>query len=156
MDYTPVLFVDNVYPHLTSYAHELALAVIFESGWLHFADRVSAYRDLPEAPKDFLRNVPVAWEETRCLAGVPGKYVVLARRAGTQWYVSGINGEKAPKNAKIVLDFMDEGSYEMTMFDDSSGPRAFSCRTESVSASDTTTVRMGKYGGFAAVLSPAE
>lgn len=155
MDYTPVLFVDNVYPHLTSYAHELALAIVFESGWLHFADGVSGYLDLPKAPKDFLRNVPVAWDETRCLAGAPGQFAVLARRSGTQWYVGGINGERAPRSVKIILDFVDEGSYEMTMLDDGNGPRSFSSRTRSIRGGDAVTVRMDEYGGFAAILSPA-
>ncbi|UCG58207.1 MAG: glycoside hydrolase family 97 catalytic domain-containing protein, partial [Phycisphaerales bacterium] len=156
MDYTPVLFVDNVYRHLTSYAHELALGIIFESGWLHFADRVGAYLDLPEAPKDFLRNVPVAWDETRCLAGEPAKYIVLARRSGTQWYIGGINGEKAPRSVEIVLNFADEGSYEMTMLDDGNGPRSFSSRTRSIRGGDTVTARMGEYGGFVGILFTAE
>ena len=47
MDYTPVMFADNVYPHLTTNAHELALSVVFESGWLHFADGVKRTSTCP-------------------------------------------------------------------------------------------------------------
>ncbi|MEP6948990.1 MAG: glycoside hydrolase family 97 catalytic domain-containing protein, partial [Ginsengibacter sp.] len=32
MDYTPVTFTNSQYPHVTSYGHELALSVLFESG----------------------------------------------------------------------------------------------------------------------------
>jgi hypothetical protein len=38
MDYTPVTFSNKRFPHITTYGHELALSVVFESGWQHFAD----------------------------------------------------------------------------------------------------------------------
>ncbi len=31
--------------------------------------------------KEFLKHVPSVWDDTRFLAGEPGKYVVLARKA---------------------------------------------------------------------------
>src|SRR5688500_15771467 len=37
MDYTPVTFTNSQYPHVTSYGHELALSVLFESGLQHLA-----------------------------------------------------------------------------------------------------------------------
>ena len=103
MDYTPVMFQDNVYKHLTSYSHELALPIIFESGWLHFAGGPKEYLDLPEAPKDFLKTVPVTWDETRLLMGEPGQFVVMARRHGDQWYIGGINGENAGRDVDVPL-----------------------------------------------------
>ena len=36
MGYTPVAFSDVLYPHLTTFAYELALSVVCESGWVHF------------------------------------------------------------------------------------------------------------------------
>ena len=53
MDYTPVAFTNSQHPHKTSYAHELALSVIFESGMQHMADRPEGFYALPEAAKDF-------------------------------------------------------------------------------------------------------
>ena len=53
MDYTPVTFGDAQFPHRTTNAHELALAVVFESGVQHFADSVESYRSLADAPKQF-------------------------------------------------------------------------------------------------------
>ncbi|MGY0034709.1 glycoside hydrolase family 97 catalytic domain-containing protein [Pedobacter sp. NJ-S-72] len=43
MDYTPVTFSNSQHSHITSYAHELALSIVFESGLQHFADRPLAY-----------------------------------------------------------------------------------------------------------------
>ena len=82
MDFTPVAFTNQNFPHLTTYGHELALSVVFESGILHMADRASSFRSLPEAPKTFLKNVPVAWDETILLDGAPGEFAVFARRKG--------------------------------------------------------------------------
>lgn len=39
MYYTPVTFLNSQNPPITSYAHELALSVVFESGFQHFAAR---------------------------------------------------------------------------------------------------------------------
>ena len=47
MDYTPVTFSNSQHPHITSYGHELALSVVFESGFQHFADSPASYDSLP-------------------------------------------------------------------------------------------------------------
>ena len=154
MDYTPVMFVDNVYPHLTTYGHELALPIVFESGWLHFADRVSAYLGLPEAPKEFLKHVPVAWDQTRFLVGEPGDYIVLARRDGEKWYLGGINGRDAAREVDVTLSFLGDGRYSMALIQDGSAVRSFDSSKRSVTAQDSVTLPMKPYGGFVAVLSP--
>ncbi|MBN2132429.1 MAG: glycoside hydrolase family 97 C-terminal domain-containing protein, partial [Sedimentisphaerales bacterium] len=154
MDYTPVMFADNVYAHLTTYGHELALPIVFESGWLHFADRVQAYLDLPEAPRTFLREVPVVWDETRFLAGEPGQYIVLARRAGARWYVGGINGQKTPRAIDVSLSFLERGCA-MTLIQDGSAARTFDSSTRRVQPREGLSVQMQPYGGFVAVLAPA-
>ncbi len=154
MDYTPVMFADNVYKHLTTYSHELALPIIFESGWLHFADGVKQYLDLPEAPKEFLKHVPVVWDETRFLAGEPGQYLVLARRSGNQWYLGGINGENAGRDIDVPLAFLGRSRCTMTLISDSKDARNFRHETEAVTSADHVEVRVLPYGGFVAVLSP--
>ena len=61
MDYTPGTFSNSQHPHITSYAHELALPVIFESALQHMPDRPSVYYGLPEPVKRLLSELPVAW-----------------------------------------------------------------------------------------------
>ena len=155
MDYTPVMFEHNVYPHLTTYAHELALPVVFESGWLHFADGVEAYLDLPHAPREFLQEVPVAWDETRCPAGEPGQYIVLARRSGTTWYLGGINGRDSKRIVNVPLSFLTGGAA-VTLIEDGASARTFAGSRGTVRPQDNLTVHMQPYGGFVAVLSPAK
>ncbi len=80
MDYTPTMFQDNVQPLKTTPGHEIALPIVFESALLHFAGGPAEYRRLPDVPKQFLKTVPTVWDETRLLAGQPGKLCILARR----------------------------------------------------------------------------
>jgi hypothetical protein len=147
MDYTPVTFTDVRYPRTTTNAHELAQSVVFESGIQHFADSVEAYRGLPDAPKQFLKQVPAAWDETHGIAGEPGSFVVVARRAGETWYIGGLNAEGAT-TAKVPLAFLGAGSWTMTLIADGGADREFSDSTRAVTSADTIDVRMRPRGGF--------
>jgi hypothetical protein len=58
--------------------------------------------ELPQFEVDWLKAVPTTWDETRFIDGYPGRYVVLARRHGDNWYVVGLNALKEP--LKLTLD----------------------------------------------------
>lgn len=148
MDYTPVTFTDQTYPHLTSYGHELALSVLFESGIQHFADAVRGYRGLPDAPKQFLQEVPVTWDETQYVSGMPGKDMVIARRKKDTWYVGGINGEDRNKQMTINFDFLADESYQAQIISDGADNQSFSTSSMEVIKTSETTVDMLSYGGF--------
>jgi alpha-glucosidase len=106
MDYTPVTFTDSQNPHITSYGHELALSVVFESGLQHFADRPSGYYDLPDAARSFLKEVPNAWDNTKLLDGYPGCDIIIARQKGDSWYIGGLNSERFDKTKILKFDFL--------------------------------------------------
>ena len=127
MDYTPVAFTDSQHPHRTTYAHELALSVIFESGIQHWADRPEGFYQLSDEIKSFMSTVPAAWDDTRFIEGYPGEYVVMARRKGTTWYLAGINGTTSHKKLAVVLDFLQDANYQMNLFTD--GKEATQIRT---------------------------
>ena len=116
MDYTPCTFSDSQHPHITSHAHELALSVLFESPLLHWADKPESYLVQPKAVKDFMSTLPTTWDETRLLSGYPGEAVVLARRSGKRWYVSGINGKDEPQVLALNASCFGKGRY--TLFAD--------------------------------------
>jgi alpha-glucosidase len=158
MDYTPVTFTDHKYPRLTTDAHELALAVVFESGIQHFADSVEAYRALPAPARDLLKAVPAAWDDTRLLAGDPGRTAVLARRSGTTWFVGGINGEDAARKLDLDLSFLGEGRFTIDLIADGEEPRSLEHSSRRVSGGnglDLLGVRMPPRGGFVARIAPA-
>ena len=147
MDYTPVTFTDVRYPRTTTNAHELAQSVVFESGIQHFADSVEAYRALPAAAKQFLAQVPAAWDETRGIAGEPGAFVVIARRDGQTWYVGGLNADTAT-TASVPLAFLGNGSWTMTLIGDGAVDREFKDSTRTVTAAESVEVPMRARGGF--------
>jgi hypothetical protein len=103
MDYTPVTFSDTFRPHRTTTAHELALAVVYESGVVHMADSAESYRAQNPAVLDVLRTVPAAWDDVVGLAGTPGERVVLARRADDTWWLAGINGRTPHPGTELDL-----------------------------------------------------
>lgn len=121
MDYTPVGISDLKYPHLTSYAFELAQGVVFESGIQHMSDDPDAYLGLPAFAQEYLKELPVVWDETRFIAGYPGKFTVLARRSGNAWYIAGINGLDTAVSEEIDLGFLPEpkGAIEVIASDGS-------------------------------------
>ena len=152
MDYTPVGFSNVKYPHLTSYAHELALSLIFNSGILHFADNVKTYLAQPEYVKDFLKKVPVVFDETRYVAGEPGKMIVLASRKGNVWYVSGINSENQSKELSLELPFISNGQFSMHLINDGADNKSFSNLKSNFKAGDKIKVTMAGRGGFVVLL----
>jgi hypothetical protein len=146
MDYTPVTFSNQTYPHLTTNVHELALSVVFESGVQHFADRVSAYKNLPNAVKEFLMHVPTAWDETRMLSGYPGKDIVMARRKGSTWYIGGINGEKTEKDIEVNLQSLGLESFTLITDDQQNGFQVKPSLTNPI-----LKLKIKPFGGFVAV-----
>ena len=156
MDYTPVTFTNSQHPHTTSYGHELALSVLFESGMQHLADRPEGYYNLPDAAKNFLREVPNAWDDTKFVDGYPGKEVVMARRKGDNWYVGGVNSEmRRDKNKKLTFNFLPEGKkYKLTLIADGKYDTEFATRYLVVDKNSEVEVKMLRRGGFAASLKP--
>ncbi len=153
MDYTPVGFSNVKYPHLTSYAHELALSLVFNSGILHFADNVKTYRTQPEYVKTFLKKVPVVFDETHYIDGEPGKMIILASRKGNDWYVAGINGEQKSKEVTVLLPFIKQGQFQLNLITDGADSKSFANETRSFKPSESIQIKMLGKGGFVAVLS---
>jgi hypothetical protein len=158
MDYTPVTFTNSQHPHITSYGHELALSVLFESGMQHFADRPEGYYQLPDVAKWFLKEVPNAWDDTQLLDGYPGKDVIMARRKGADWYLGGINAEENREKVKTLkFHFLSEGiKYKLTLITDGAHDKAFSTQYLLVDNTSEIEVKMLRRGGFAASLKPID
>ena len=156
MDYTPVAFSNQKFPHLTTFGHELALSVVYESGILHFADNCESYRALPEIPKAFLKTVPVAWDESVLLAGYPGESCIMARKNGDTWYVAGINGLDKNQSWEIDLSRLGKNNFSIELISDGATDKEFSTREISVNSGENLKVDVLPFGGFVATLKSAE
>jgi hypothetical protein len=158
MDYTPVTFTNSQFPHITSYGHELALSILFESGLQHFADRPEGYYALPDAAKTFLKNVPNAWDDIKLLEGTPGRDVVMARRKGKAWYIGGITAEQRREKTKsIKFDFLPEGmKYKLILITDGKHDKEFAVQYLVIDTTSSVDVKLLRRGGFVAALTPVD
>jgi len=148
MDYTPVVFTNN---SETSQAHELALPVLYESGWTHYADNPSAYTSRPVAER-FLQQVSGTWDDTRYVSGTPGTSAVIARRSGERWFVGGItNGSQGAQS--VPLSFLGDGSWLVHEITDDGSSLAE--KVETVSSSTALSLPTVTNGGFVLVACPA-
>jgi hypothetical protein len=155
MDYTPVTFTNGQNPHITTYGHELALSIVFESGIQHMADRPEGYQQLPDAAKDLLKEVPAAWDDTKLLGGYPGKEIIVARRKNKTWFIGGINAENYEKREKISFSFLPDGiKYKLTLISDGNHDKSFATRYLVVDNTSAVEVEMLRRGGFSAVVTP--
>lgn len=155
MDYTPVTFSNKIRRgveafRMTSMAHQLALAVVFESGFQCFADRVEAYLSLPDHPKNFLKSVPAAWDESVLLGGYPGDFVVVGRRVGSIWFIGGINGKPIERELEFNLP-KDCHGKAFTMIVDGQDKDHFDYKEVKLST-DKMRVHVLPNGGFTAII----
>lgn len=88
---------------LTTDAFQLATAVLFQNPIQMFALTPNNLTDAPAFAIDFMKQVATTWDETLFIDGYPGKYVVIARRHGNQWYVSGVNAGQDPLILNLAL-----------------------------------------------------
>jgi hypothetical protein len=99
---------------MTSDVFALATAVLFQSGVQHFALAPNNLTDAPDWALGFMKNVPTTWDEVQFIDGYPGKYVILARRHGNDWYIAAINAQKETLKMNIKLPMIDpEKEYKI-------------------------------------------
>lgn len=118
-DYTNCYFAERVTEKMGGRAAQLAKLVAIYSPWqfVYWYDRPeksprraggagSAESVIKtDAATRFYNSIPTVWDETRFLEGEMGKYAVVARRSGSDWYVSMLNaGDK--KQISLPIDFL--------------------------------------------------
>ena len=101
----------------TSDVYALATAVLFQSAVQHFALAPNNLTDAPAWAIDFMKRVPTTWDEVKLIDGYPGKYVIMARRCGSKWYVVGINADEQPLKKVVTLPMFEKGT-ELTVYSD--------------------------------------
>ncbi|SMC97735.1 glycoside hydrolase family 97 catalytic domain-containing protein [Lentzea albidocapillata] len=147
MDYTPVSL--EVGTKEASIAHEVALPVVYESGWTHFADKPEAYERHPQALR-YLNQIPTVWDETRLLDGDPDSHAVVARRNGDRWFVGGIATQE--RTLQAPLGFLGGGRWLVETVRDPATRADVVRDSQVLRNTDTLTVPTRRNGGFAAVV----
>jgi alpha-glucosidase len=159
MDYTPGIFgmktraPDGV---ATTWAKQLALYVVIYSPLQMAADLLDNYEKNP-APFQFIKDVPVDWEDTRVLNGEVGDFVTIARkdRGSDNWYLGAVSDEDA-RELEVPLDFLDAGRrYTAQVYRDGdkahwkTAPQDIVIEEREVTVADTLTLRLAPGGGQA-------
>ncbi|GGH15577.1 alpha-glucosidase [Sphingobacterium alkalisoli] len=98
---------------LTTNGFQLATAILFQNPVQPFALTPNNLSEVPLFEIDFLKEVPTTWDETRLLAGQPGKYVVLARRHKDKWYIGGVNAQTESLKLRLRLPLSMHKSFRM-------------------------------------------
>jgi hypothetical protein len=125
MDFTPMVFGDiPKIRRATRNGFELAESVLFLSGIQHFAETPEGMATAPNYVKTFLQDLPRSWDEVKFIAGYPGRYAVIARRSGKDWYVAGFNAGDADLRLELDLGFL--AGREGQLITDGAGERQFS------------------------------
>lgn len=149
----------------TTRGHGLAMYVVYPSPLVMLADSPDAYIGADGqlvAGADFLREVPVTWDETRFLAGEVGQFVAMARRKGARWYLAAM-GNEAPRKLALKLDFLGTGqSWRARIWADDLAAKDPNRLTMATRTLPSTTIKAGATldlalagsGGAVAVIEP--
>ena len=108
---------------VTTEGFELATSVIYQNPVQNFGLCPNNLKEGFDKELEFLRNVPTTWDDTRFVAGYPGKYIVLARRSGKKWFVAGLARED--REIEIDLSFCGGGKMKVSLKKDDGFVKTF-------------------------------
>ena len=137
-------------------AHELALYVVLESPFMMVSDYPEHYAG--QDAFNFIKQVPVTWDEIRVLNGRPMENITVARRSGKDWYVGSITSWDA-RTIQVPLSFLGEGKYTAEIYADAPDAGTDATHTtftkQPVDRSTVLDVKMAPGGGNAIWIHPA-
>jgi Glycoside hydrolase 97. len=162
MDYTPGIFKLKNYSanasrqvH-TTLAKQLALYVTLYSPLQMAADIPENYEAHMDAFQ-FIKSVPVDWDDTKILAAEPGDYLVIARKekGSNNWFIGAITDENR-RQLVADLSFLDKGKkYEATIYADADNadwqqnPEAYTIKKIMVNNTTRLSLKLAPGGGTA-------
>jgi alpha-glucosidase len=129
--------------------------VVFESPLQMVSDYPEHYEGQKEF--DFIKRVPVTWDEVRSIGGMPMQWISLARRSGRDWYVGSLTNWDE-RTVKIPLSFLGPGPYVAEMYSDAPDAAAEATHTvltrQNVDRNTVLDVHMVSGGGNAVWIHP--
>lgn len=130
---------------LTTDVFQIATATLFQSPMQMFALTPNNLTDTEDFLIDYMKDVPTTWDETVYIDGFPGKYAVIARRNGQNWYISGVNALTDPIKLKLQLP-MVAGKSGSLYYDNDKSEAQFT--NKKVNNDGSIEVTMQPNGGF--------
>ena len=164
MDYTPGFFHFQLNQYdaarttrvRTTLAKQLALYVTMYSPLQMAGDFPENFNKHLDAFQ-FIKDVPVDWDDTKIIEAEPGDYITIARKdkGKPNWFVGAITDENSRKSV-LNLDFLESGaSYQATIYRDAdnadwkTNPEAYTIEKQIVTNKTVLNLTLAKGGGCA-------
>jgi hypothetical protein len=164
MDYTPGFFHFQLNQYDTSrktkvkttLAKQLALYVTMYSPLQmagDFPDNFNKHLDAFQ----FIKDVPVDWDDTKVLEAEPADYITIARKqkGKPNWFLGAITDENSRKTS-LKLGFLEDNTqYEATIYEDAensdwqTNPEVYKIEKKVVNNKSILDLRLAKGGGCA-------
>ncbi|MEG2855801.1 glycoside hydrolase family 97 protein [Bacteroides sp.] len=142
----------------TTLAKQLANWVILYSPLQMASDMIENYEGHPAF--QFFRDFDPDSDWSQALAGEPGEFVVVARRAKQNYFLGASTNEEA-RTVIIKLDFLEKGKrYKAVIYADGkdadwkTNPTSYQIKERMVTANDSLSIVMAKGGGQAVSFMP--
>jgi alpha-glucosidase len=113
-DYTLCYFNSRV---KNTKGHQLAMAAVYYSPLQFYFWYDNPFVDKGEAELQFWKDCPTVFDESIALDGIPGEYIVQARRAGSEWFVGAMTNTEE-RTINIPTDFLPKGRYQVELYND--------------------------------------
>lgn len=141
--------IQYVNPYVMSTrCHMMAMYVVLENHLTSLCDTPMAYEGQPGF--EVLRTVPGTWDEMYVPLAEFNKYVTVARRNGTDWWVGVLNDGTA-RTLNLKLDFLGEGEYRAEIYTDApdaeKNPNHLSKEIRTVTRKDKIELPLAVDGG---------
>jgi hypothetical protein len=164
MDYTPGFFHFQLNQYdptrkqrvRTTLAKQLALYVTIYSPLQMAGDFPENFLKYPDAFQ-FIKDVPVDWDDTRVIEAEPGDYVTIARKQKGKgdWFLGAITDENR-RSTSFQLDFLEDGvKYQATIYKDApnanwqQNPQLYEIERRIVSKQTVLNLSLAPGGGCA-------
>lgn len=114
-DYTLCYFNNRV---KSTKGHQLAMAAVYYSPLQFLFWYDNPYPEGWESEElKFWKDCPTVFDESIALDGIPGEYIVQARRSGEDWFIGAMTNTEA-RTVTIPTDFLPKGKYEVECYND--------------------------------------
>ena len=152
----------NTLPYVkTTRGQALAMYVVYDSPLQMLADSPITYSKTngkwPQPQTEwqdgleFIKDVPVTWDETQIVQGDIGEFIVSARRSGKNWYLGAMTNESA-RELIIPLNFLSKGKYTAEIWQDGKTISSVEKTTGKYTLADSLTLTLAASGGAVVVL----
>ena len=91
---------------LTTDVFQIATGILFQSPVQMFALTPNNLTAAKGFLIDSMKDIPTTCNETLYIAGYPGKYTVIARRNGDNWYIAGVNAMEEAIELQLDLPML--------------------------------------------------